>query len=325
MTPHSTLTERYVAAAVRSLPENQRDDVERELRASIEDDIDARIESGVSSDAAERDVLTELGDPSGLAARYSERPLYLIGPTNFLVYRRTLVLIVSMVAPIASIASGAAHALAGDAIGEIIASVVVTAFTSAIQIAFWLTLVFAVLDWSGASRRGPLVPWTVESLPDVPERRAQLGDTIASLVFLGLAVAFVFYQQFLPVAWNREGAVDAPLLDPALWSSWIPVILVLMVLEAVSTIVKYRAGGWTWPLAILNIVLASAGGAVVAVLALAGSLYNPAFFAAFPWGTSAGILGVIAVGTAVLSIVIALWDAIDGVVRTARMPRGSRA
>jgi hypothetical protein len=310
MTPHSTLTERYVAAAVRSLPENQRDDVERELRASIEDDIDARIESGASSDAAERDVLTELGDPSGLAARYSERPLYLI---------------VSIVAPVASIASGAAHALAGDAIGEIIASVVVTAFTSAIQIAFWLTLVFAVLDWSGASRRGPLVPWTVESLPDVPERRAQLGDTIASLVFLGLAVAFVFYQQFLPVAWNREGAVDAPLLDPALWSSWIPVILVLMVLEAVFTIVKYRAGGWTWPLAILNIVLASAGGAVVAVLALAGSLYNPAFFAAFPWGTSTGILGVIAVGTAVLSIVIALWDAIDGVVRTARMPRGSRA
>jgi hypothetical protein len=325
MTASPTLTDRYVAATVRSLPENQRADVERELRASIEDDIDARIEAGAPPEAVERDVLTELGDPGGLAARYADRPLYLIGPTNFLVYRRTLVLIVSIVVPIASIGSGAVRVLTGAAVGEIIASIVVTAFTSAIQIAFWITLVFAVLDWSGASRRGPLVPWTVESLPDVPERRAQLGDTIASLVFLGLAVAFVVYQQFLPVAWNREGAVEVPVLDPALWSSWIPVLLGLMVLEAVFTIVKHRAGGWTWPLAILNIVLAAAGGAIVAVLALSGSLYNPEFLAAFPWGTDAGVTGIIAGGTAVLSIGIALWDAIDGVVRTARMPRRSRA
>ena len=318
MTPHSTLTDRYVAAAVRSLPENQRADVERELRASIEDDVDARVEGGAPLEAAEREALTTLGDPGGLAARYSERPLYLIGPTNFLVYRRTLVLIVSIVVPIAAIASGIVHALLGDPIGAIIASVAVTAFTSAIQIAFWITLVFAVLDWSGASRRGPLVPWTVDSLPDVPERRAQLGDTIASLVFLALAVGFVFYQQFLPVAWNTGGSVDVPLLDPALWSLWIPVILGLIVLEAVFTVAKHRAGGWTWPLAVVNIVLAAAGATVVAALALGDSLYNPDFLAAFPWGTNDDVVAIINVGTAVVSVGVALWDAIDGVVRTAK-------
>lgn len=321
MTPSPTLTDRYVAATVRSLPENQRADVERELRASIEDDIDARIEAGAPPESVERDVLTELGDPGGLASRYADRPLYLIGPTNFLVYRRTLVLIVSIVVPVAAIASGVVHALIGDPVGTIIASVAVTTFTSIIQIAFWITLVFAILDWSGASRRGPLVPWTVDSLPDVPERRAQLGDTVASLVFLGLAVAFVVYQQFLPVAWNREGAVDVPLLDPALWSFWIPVVIALIVLEAGFTIAKHRAGGWTGPLAIINTVLAAAGAAVVAGLALDGSLYNPAFLASFPWGTNADVVGIINAGTAVVSVAVALWDTIDGVVRAARSQR----
>ena len=38
-----TLTDRYVWAVLKSLPEAKRADIDRELRASIADDIDARV------------------------------------------------------------------------------------------------------------------------------------------------------------------------------------------------------------------------------------------------------------------------------------------
>ncbi len=65
---------------MRTVPEKQRADLSAELRASIADQIDARVESGESRDAAERAVLIELGDPDALAAGYTDRPLHLIGP-----------------------------------------------------------------------------------------------------------------------------------------------------------------------------------------------------------------------------------------------------
>ena len=42
----SSLTDRYVTATVRSLDDDQRAEVERELRTTIEDMIDGRLEAG---------------------------------------------------------------------------------------------------------------------------------------------------------------------------------------------------------------------------------------------------------------------------------------
>ncbi|MFC7484261.1 permease prefix domain 1-containing protein [Luedemannella flava] len=66
-----TLTDRYVDATLRRLPERQRADIERELRASIEDAVEARVDGGEDPADAERAVLTGLGDPARLAAGYS--------------------------------------------------------------------------------------------------------------------------------------------------------------------------------------------------------------------------------------------------------------
>ena len=87
----ASLTDRYVTATVRGLDDDQRAEVERELRTTIEDMIDGRLEAGAASRAeAERAVLAELGDPVRLAAGYSGRPLYLIGPSVYPQWRRTL-------------------------------------------------------------------------------------------------------------------------------------------------------------------------------------------------------------------------------------------
>src|SRR4051794_38396607 len=99
-TTANTLTDRYVAATLRSVPEKQRPELDKELRASIADAIDDRIEAGSKPEAAEREVLIELGDPIRLAAGYADRPLYLIGPALFPDYTRLLKLLVGIVVPI---------------------------------------------------------------------------------------------------------------------------------------------------------------------------------------------------------------------------------
>jgi hypothetical protein len=320
----TSLTDRYVAATVRSLPDTQRADVERELRASIEDDIDARREAGAEPIEAEREVLMGLGDPAGLAARYSERPLYLIGPTNFLFYRRSLIALLAIIVPIATVASGLVHALLGEGIGPVVAAAVSTALSATMQIAFWVTLVFAILDWTGASKNGPLVRWNLDMLPDAPQKRALRSDAIASVVWLAILLAFLVYAQFFPIAWNADGPVREPLFDPALWSFWLPYVIVLIVAEAVLVLVVYRAGGWTWPLAAINAVLAAAAAVPIASLAVAGELINPGFLAAFEWAGSDVVLTVMGVAIAVVSVGAASWDAIDGFVRAAASRRVRR-
>jgi hypothetical protein len=69
------LTDRYVWAAARTIPETQRAEFDRELRERIGDQIDALVDHGRSHADAERSVLHDLGDPAALAAGYVDRPL----------------------------------------------------------------------------------------------------------------------------------------------------------------------------------------------------------------------------------------------------------
>ena len=71
----ASLTDRYVTATVRDLDDDQRAEVERELRTTIEDMIDGRLEAGAPSrPEAERAVLTELGDPVRARRRLQRTP-----------------------------------------------------------------------------------------------------------------------------------------------------------------------------------------------------------------------------------------------------------
>lgn len=93
----ATLTERYIAATVKSLPSELQPEVRDELHASIADAVEARAEQGESLEQAERAVLTDLGDPGALAAGYADRPLHLIGPRYFLTWWRLLKVLIAIV------------------------------------------------------------------------------------------------------------------------------------------------------------------------------------------------------------------------------------
>lgn len=152
----NTLTDRYLAATLRSVPAPRRDEIATELRASIDDMIEGRTSGGQDPTTAEREVLTELGNPDQLAARYADRRLQLIGPTYYLVWLRLLKLLLSFVPALVGTVVAIVDAADGKGFGAI-GTGITTALQVAVQIAFWLTVTFAVIERfqpAGACRAG---------------------------------------------------------------------------------------------------------------------------------------------------------------------------
>lgn len=321
-TPTATLTDRYVFAAARDLPEAQRAEFARELRERIADEVDARLAAGdgTSPAAAEEAVLRELGDPGALVAAYVDRPLQLIGPRYFLTWKRLLTLLYSIVLPITAAAVLLAQLLSGAEPGEIAAEVFGVVFALVVHLGFWLTLVFAILERSPGTQ--DVEQWTPDKLPEIRDegRAGRLGDLIASLVFLALFAVLIIWQQVSPPYF--DGPDEAiPVLDPELWSFWVPYFLLLIGLEMLFAVAIYLRG-WHWPLAIANLVLNVAFTVPTLWLLATGQLFNPAFLDAvgWPWGEASGVTTTVLV---IVFVGIAVWDVIDGMIKTVRRRGGS--
>ncbi|MBD8022453.1 permease prefix domain 1-containing protein [Microbacterium gallinarum] len=318
MATTTTLTDRYVAAAMRTVPEAQRADLAAELRGSIDDQVEARVAEGEPRDAAERAVLTDLGDPDKLAAGYTDRPLWLIGPRYYLTWWRLLKLLWAIVPACAAFGVALGQTLAGEQFGTIVGNVVSVTLAVIVHIAFWITLVFFIVERSErASGSGIVEPWTPDDLPEPKDRGASLSDLVASLIFLALAAGAILWDQFVGVVYSpAEGWM--PFLSPALWPWWIGALFVLMVLEALLAISVYAKGGWNMGSATVNLFLnlVIAGGALW--LLSQQLLVNPALFPTLVPEDAGTVTAVVTTVFGFGVIAIAAWDSIDAYLKAYR-------
>lgn len=317
MTPEPITTDaytsRYIEAATRGLPAEQRDDHAAELRSSIRDQVDARIDQGEDPAAAELAVLNGLGDPAVLAADYAARPLHLIGPRWYPTWRRIVQVILWSALPFVALGVAISLAVEGKPFWAILAPVAGATLTTGVWIFAITTLVFARLDRAGA----PAGQWTVDSLParepndGQPSSRAErtLGLVAVALAVAGLVVA--------TVPWDVPDAGRMSVLDPALlpWSLIVGVALILA-----GTLVTARArvlGRWTTGAATLNAVVATAGAVLVTGLTVSGRLVDPVFVDFLDLDLDAQ--RVLAVCLVAGTLALAGWSVADGF-RRARRP-----
>ena len=320
----TSLTDRYVAAAMRTVPEKQRDDLAAELRASIDDQVDARVDDGEPHGDAERAVLTELGDPDKLAAGYTDRPLYLIGPRYYLDWWRLLKLLLWIVLPCAAFGVALGKTLAGDGIGEIVGTVVVTLISVVVHLVFWTTAgVRGRRAHRRRSRQDTSPTWTVDQLPEPTangrglrrhDRDARVPRDRRGRDHLGP------HDRLRPGYVTSE---DAPLsfLNPGLWPWWIAGLFVLMALEAILAVVVYLVGRWTPLLAVFNAVLALAVAIPAIILLADGQLLNPEYFPTVIPDDGEKVAGIVGVITGFVIAGIALWDIIDVILKAVRARR----
>lgn len=322
----TTLTERYIAATVKSLTPTAQDDVRAELEASISDAVEARVEQGEERTDAERVVLTELGDPGILAAGYADRPLHLIGPKYYLTWWRLLKLLLIIV-PICAMGGVAlAQAIAGENIGGIIGAAIGVGIPVIVHVTFWVTLVFFILERTGADTG---VKWDVDQLPEPQQNGAGRSELIASLIFLGLAAGAILWDRFR--GFVRVGDDTVSILSPDLWPWWITGLFVLLAAEAGLAIAIYASGRWNSAFAVVNTVLAVVFVGAALTLLSRGELVNPEFIdlvvreggdgLAAADGGASGVLHILAVLTGFGIVAGSAWDIIDGWRKAARAKR----
>ena len=317
-------TDRYLAAVLRSIPEDKRADVERELRSSITDAIDERVGAGEDVVAAERSVLEGLGDPSKLAAGYTGRPNHLIGPELFPLYRFIVPRLIAAAMPIAGLILAAVELLRGGDYGDAVGAGISGAINVAIMIAFWATLTFVVLERADAAReaREEIVAktgtWRLEYLPETAPGRVTAGEAFGEVISVLITIGGLFL--FRELAVSSGAGPEIPLAGPDVTLFWFPVLLAVLVGLAVLQFVVYIAGRWTMTLAGVFAALELAFAVPMVWLALTGRLINPAFaeHIGYP-GLTAGD-GVVMLSIAVGATLVTAWEIIGAFLRA----RGAR-
>lgn len=304
-----TLTDRYVWAVTRRLPHARRAAAGERLRTQIGAAVATKVQAGVEPGAAETAVIGEFGDPDRRAADTEGRPGYLIGPDWYFDYRRLMIVVLSAVGPSVFGALLLVQALAGQNLWQGIPAAFSVAFTASVQVGFWITVVFAVIERVSKGRRRPAADWDASDLPVIPTARIGLGETIVAVLAYLLFIGLVLWQRNI---WFVETAGDTPLpvLDPALWTFWIPWFLALAVLEIAFALIAFAIGRWTWGLAWVNVALNLAFAVPAVWLIAGGAALSGEFRQAFS-EVAALIDGLVAIVPFVIVVVAAL-DILEG-------------
>ena len=312
----NSLTDRYVEATLRRVPVDKRPDIEKELRASIADAVDHRVEAGADPAEAEVAVLTGLGDPARLAAGYADRSLYLIGPELFLDYTRLLRTLFVTIVPIVAAVVGVVQAVGGGPVGSMIGTTVGAAITTSVHIFFWTTLGFAAIERTQAMR-GPLTgPWTPAQLPEPPpSRRARFGELIAETVALVLFSSLLLLAPRLSPKSDVDGD-PINILSPWLWESgFVYVFIGLVVVSLGLSYANYYLRR-SAPLSVAATLADLVAPLALIWLAANDRVFNPAFIEAVGWTPE--VVRWIHIGLAGISVLTMLHTIAEGVGRLRR-------
>ncbi|MGH7566341.1 MAG: esterase [Gemmatimonadota bacterium] len=191
------LIERYLEAVAARLQPKRRGEVERELRASILDALEARGASPESEEDVAA-VLAELGEPSRVAAGYEPGSQYLIGPELYPLFRRVIRVTLYTLVGASALYFAVALLLGGQAefrAGDLLKDTLETALGAAVLAVVVIGVVFAWLQRSEVNvpaRSRPGDRWDPRSLPSVsgPDRASRF-DSVVGLVATAVALVIL--------------------------------------------------------------------------------------------------------------------------------------
>ncbi|KOR78926.1 hypothetical protein AM232_10965 [Bacillus sp. FJAT-21352] len=320
------LIELYIQEVTRRLPEKNRADIALELQSTIEDML--------PEDYTEQDVKTvllKLGDPVTLASGYRDRPMHLIGPRYYDVYINLL----KMILPIAAVIS--LIALVGDnpfrdtgntvmeAVLKIIGKGISGIISTGIQVFFWLTLSFAILERLDTSKdQSPLTkdlkPWTPENLKDIPniskKKAVPMIEVFASLLGLSVFAALYFNAgNLLGVYEKRNGSLIfvTPSFNQDVLNSYWLLVSCVIIIGVLLAIYKLFLARWTLKLALFHAIYQLLYTLAFIIIISNPDLLNPEFlayqrtlFSIDEWKSS------IYWGLILISIIFAAYDSYQG-------------
>ncbi|MDR1642129.1 MAG: hypothetical protein LBC41_04950 [Clostridiales bacterium] len=277
--------ERYTYAVARHLPLKTRSDVAKELDGLISDMLAERTDSEEPSEKDILAVLTELGAPDELAAKYSgDENRGLISGPYFLLYKRILKIVLPIIAASLAFAilvgtliqwdkSLNTPSLLFSAFAKLLAELISCEF-----MAFGIvTLVFTVLEHLKIAFN---TNDFITGLPSAPKERERIKpiEPISGMIFrVVIAALFLVFPDFAGVWIDGLGWV------PAFNSSTLQDLWLLIILWTTFTILvdsfRLLEGQYTRTLAIVTLPCDFGIAITASIILLNKSLMNPVFIA----------------------------------------------
>jgi hypothetical protein len=277
------LVERYIYAVTRYLPLRIRDDVQQELEGLVADMLAERCEDIVPTEKDIRVVLTELGAPEELAARYSgDEQRALISGSYFLVYKRILKIVLPVSAAGIALASVVAFFLDWDATlsplalsSQLLGLTFAGIIGGAVQAFAVITFIFAILERKKLIfNDGDLF----SHLPPVPKAKERIKpfEPIAGMILcILMVIVFLGFPQIIGTWIDETGWI--PVFTPSVIRGFWILIVLWAVLGIVRESVKLLEGQYTKRLALVAIVCDMLTAICVAAVFLHGEIVNPEF------------------------------------------------
>lgn len=281
----------YIQEVTRRLPEKMREDISLELRSTILDML--------PDDFSKKDVhqvLEKLGNPAVLATRYSERPMYVIGPKFYDMYISILKLVLGIVAAISLViffASQFNQPYSGDVslieqAGLMLGGAVWVLFQAFMQVFFWVTFVFFILERAIGDKDDTPISWSgekwkpedLEYISYIPlEKKITKTEILFTLFWMILWVVIYFYATNLIGIYDGSNgpSVTVPIFNSETLLSYAVPVFILIGLEIYRVIHMAVTRAWTFKLAWSNALIHLAGLIVFIMIARDANLIHAEF------------------------------------------------
>lgn len=281
----------YIQEVTRRLPEKMRTDIALELRSTIEDMLPEQY-----SEEDAKQVINQLGNPAVLANGYKDEPMHLIGPRYFDVYVSLLKMIVPIAVIITLITVITKYIVSYNGEEAILMSVlsifgesIWSIFNAAIQVFFWATLTFAIIERVDKDKeQQPLTAsmqkWTADDLknvPYIPKKRAiSKFEVFGSLLWTAIWATLYFYANQLIGVYEGDGTrlqFVMIALNQEVLLQYLPLVILIIGLEISFALYKLLKQQWTKGMAIWNAVLQLLSTVVFVVIVINPEIMNDHF------------------------------------------------
>ncbi|MEF2967857.1 hypothetical protein V3851_18665 [Paenibacillus sp. M1] len=274
------LIDRYVYAVTQRLPEQQREEIRKELYGLIEDMLESRSPDGEASPEDVEEVLLELGDPSVMAAKYRGNERYLIGPDLFESYLTTIKIVMGAILIALTVVFLIEMVLKPPGAVEQFTDYLVSLISTGAQGFVWVTLVYALIEYGirhkDAGTNGSSKKWHPSNLPVIPlpEHRIKLSDPIFGIIFtILITVLFLFNPELIGVYLQQDGVLQLiSLMNPDVIGKYVPYIVILGILGVLKETYKIITRRRTRAVLVIHICFS------LITLIFAGILLNTAGF-----------------------------------------------
>lgn len=284
--------EKYIYAVIKNLPEKDREEVSRELRANIMDML-----GDDQSDAHVISTLEKMGNPNEMSLEYLGKDDYLIGPRLYYKYIEVLKviffvgLIIGLISFSVDLFANVDNFNSFSDILTLIAGGIGNVISTVIGFVFWVTVVFAVIEKTKSYDEifGSIdKEFKVNSLKEIPKKSSKKISKVemAFAVFFTVLFLWLFLMRSDLIAIYGLGQAPVPVFNRSVIENVSWLILFSGALSILLSILKFVIGRWNEILGVFAAIYALISLGIFILIITRDNLFNERFLSYVDQGVS---------------------------------------